>query len=419
MARNRWRDRRRRAGAAAGPSARRRVSQGPPQVDPGRPRCSRVVSRGRWPSCRRGSRRIASCRTASAPASRSGCTTTSCSSSRTTTWSAATPSGCPTTRSSGRRSSTPEVARRRAPEARQEPAGRDHICAEAEGPVLFAGWAGEDDGYACADHGCGCGWEYAYDLGEPMGMAWPTPLIQITAYSEDQTDNTYDVLRPMIEKGPLADLIPKTGETFIRLRGADDQARIEIVTSSEQSRLGARATASSRTSSSSTGGNRTACRRSPTPSTGTSPGPAAARLSPRQRLGSDASRVAQREFERESTSTARRRVAPVDRLRRRAARLRRPRAAPARLEVVYPATSGARAAATPTSNSIDPRPSGSSPTTRPRRAVTTATRSSRARARPSTSRLAQRAGSSARRSCRAGRSSRSASTARSAGTTSR
>jgi len=125
----------------------------------------------------------------------------------------------------------------------KNPLGAAWICGEAEGPVVFGGWAGKDDGYACDDHGCGCDWEYAYDAGEPMGMAWPTPLIQITAYSEDQTDNTYDVLRPMIEKGPLHDLIPHTGETFIRLRGADDQARIEVVTSSEQSRLGNRATA--------------------------------------------------------------------------------------------------------------------------------------------------------------------------------
>jgi hypothetical protein len=124
----------------------------------------------------------------------------------------------------------------------KNPMGAAQICAEAEGPVLFAGWAGKDDGYACDDIGCGCGWEYGYDLGEPMGMPWPTPLIQITAFSEAQTDNTYDVLRPMIEKGPLSDLIPKTGESLIRLRGADDQARIEIVTSSEQSRLGNRAT---------------------------------------------------------------------------------------------------------------------------------------------------------------------------------
>ncbi len=124
----------------------------------------------------------------------------------------------------------------------KNPMGAAQLCAEAEGPVVFAGFAGADDGYACADFGCHCDWEYPYDPGEPMGMAWPTPLIQITAFSEDQTDNTYDVLRPMIEKGPLHDLIPNTGASFIRLRDVDDQSRIEIVTSSEQSRLGARTT---------------------------------------------------------------------------------------------------------------------------------------------------------------------------------
>lgn len=124
----------------------------------------------------------------------------------------------------------------------KNPMGAAQVCAEAEGPALFAGWAGKDDGYACSESGCGCEWEYPYELGEPMGMPWPTPLIQITAFSEDQTDNTWSVLRPMIEKGPLHDLIPHTGEAFIRLRGEDDQARIEVVTSSAQSRLGARAT---------------------------------------------------------------------------------------------------------------------------------------------------------------------------------
>lgn len=113
------------------------------------------------------------------------------------------------------------------------------VCVEGVGPALFAGWAGRDDGYACAEHGCGCGWEYPYDPGEPMGMRWPTPLIQITAFSEDATENTYDALRPMIEKGPLADLIPKTGEEFIRLPG---DGRIDTVTSSNQSRLGQRTT---------------------------------------------------------------------------------------------------------------------------------------------------------------------------------
>jgi len=113
------------------------------------------------------------------------------------------------------------------------------ICLEGVGPALFAGWAGADDGYACSEHGCGCGWEYPYEPGEPMGMRWPTPLIQITAFSQASTDNTYDALRPMISEGPLADVIPHTGEDFIRLPGG---GRIDTVTSSAMSRLGQRVT---------------------------------------------------------------------------------------------------------------------------------------------------------------------------------
>ena len=114
-----------------------------------------------------------------------------------------------------------------------------HVCLEGVGPALFAGWAGRDDGYACRDWGCGCGWEYAYEPGEPMGMPWPTPLIQLTAVSEEQVGNVYDALRPMIELGPLGDVIPKTGEDFIRLPGG---GRIDVVTSSATSRLGQRVT---------------------------------------------------------------------------------------------------------------------------------------------------------------------------------
>ena len=121
----------------------------------------------------------------------------------------------------------------------KDPREASQICVEGVGPALFAGRAGEDDGYVCREHGCRCGWEYAYDPGEPMGMNWPTPLIQITAFSEEQTENTYDALRPMIDDGPLADLIPKTGEEFIRLPGG---GRIDTVTSSAQSRLGQRVT---------------------------------------------------------------------------------------------------------------------------------------------------------------------------------
>ena len=121
----------------------------------------------------------------------------------------------------------------------KDPIAAAHICVEAVGPALFAGWAGADDAYVCADHGCRCGWVYRYEPGEPMGMPWPTPLIQITAVSEDQTENTYDALRPMIDYGPLSDLIPKTGEEFIRLPGGGE---IATVTSNAQSRLGQRIT---------------------------------------------------------------------------------------------------------------------------------------------------------------------------------
>lgn len=114
-----------------------------------------------------------------------------------------------------------------------------HICVEAVGPALFAGWAEGGEVWDCRDHGCGCGWRYEYRPGEAMGMPWPTPLIQITAFSEDQTDNIYSALRPMIDLGPLSELIPKTGEEFIRLPNG---GRIDTVTSNAKSRLGARLT---------------------------------------------------------------------------------------------------------------------------------------------------------------------------------
>lgn len=113
------------------------------------------------------------------------------------------------------------------------------ICNEAVGPALFAGWARGGEVWDCRDHGCGCGFVYEYESGEAMGMRWPTPLIQITAFSEEQTDNIYDALRPMIDKGPLHELIPKTGEEFIRL---PNDGRIDVVTSSARSRLGQRVT---------------------------------------------------------------------------------------------------------------------------------------------------------------------------------
>lgn len=113
------------------------------------------------------------------------------------------------------------------------------VCAEGVGPVLFAGFARLGDVYRCIDNGCRCGWVYKYAVGEPMGRLWSTPLIQITATSEDQTDNTYGALRPMIELGDLTHLMPHTGEEFIRLPGG---GRIDVVTSKATSRLGQRVT---------------------------------------------------------------------------------------------------------------------------------------------------------------------------------
>jgi hypothetical protein len=113
------------------------------------------------------------------------------------------------------------------------------ICAEAVGPVLWGGFAYGGEVYDCRDHGCGCGWWYEYEPGEPMGLPWSTPLIQITATSIEQTDNIYDALKPMIDRGPLSELIPKTGEEFIRLPNG---GRIDVVTSNARSRLGQRVT---------------------------------------------------------------------------------------------------------------------------------------------------------------------------------
>lgn len=92
------------------------------------------------------------------------------------------------------------------------------ICAEAYGPVLFDGWDAD---------------------GDPVGRPWATPHIQVTAVSEDQTDNVWRSLQPMIELGDLKADIPDTGLTRINIPGG---GLIEPVTSSARSRLGQRVT---------------------------------------------------------------------------------------------------------------------------------------------------------------------------------
>ncbi|WP_319054805.1 hypothetical protein [Streptomyces europaeiscabiei] len=108
------------------------------------------------------------------------------------------------------------------------------VLAEAAGPVVFDGWAKGGERYRCSDHGCGCGWWYDYQPGEPMGVPWPTPLIQLTATSEDQVANVYRPLQSMVKRGPLAEMMT-VGEEFTRV---GDDGRIDVVTSSAQSRLG-------------------------------------------------------------------------------------------------------------------------------------------------------------------------------------
>lgn len=120
------------------------------------------------------------------------------------------------------------------------PMSASFVAFEACGPSVFAGWADAGDVYRCSDNGCECGWEYEYLPGEPKGMRHPSPLIQITAFSEDQADNIYRPLRGMIRLGPLSKLLA-VREGFVRVLGLsddDDLDRIDVVTSSANSRLG-------------------------------------------------------------------------------------------------------------------------------------------------------------------------------------
>lgn len=113
-------------------------------------------------------------------------------------------------------------------------------CVEAVGPSLFGGWARAGERYRCEDFGCSCGWSYEYLAGEPRGIRHPSPLIQLTATSEDQVDNIYRPLTAMIRMGPLAELM-KVREGFIRIVGQHDDPdmdRIDVVTASANSRLG-------------------------------------------------------------------------------------------------------------------------------------------------------------------------------------
>lgn len=113
---------------------------------------------------------------------------------------------------------------------------------EAVGPSQFGGWAQKGEAYVCENFGCDCGWYFDYEPGEPKGIRHPSPLIQITATSEEQADrNVYAPLKAMTHSGPLKDLlIPREG--FMRIRGQHEEDpdldRIDVVTAAANSKLG-------------------------------------------------------------------------------------------------------------------------------------------------------------------------------------
>lgn len=117
-------------------------------------------------------------------------------------------------------------------------------CLEFVGPALYDGRAVEGEMYVCPFPDCECMHDpYFYVEGEPKGRPWATPRIQLAAVVEDQVENTWGALVPMIDLGPLADVIPKTGEAFIRHPNGNRDSRIEIVTSKADGKLGARISA--------------------------------------------------------------------------------------------------------------------------------------------------------------------------------
>ena len=118
-----------------------------------------------------------------------------------------------------------------------------HALIEFVGPSQFDGFAAGGEDYLCSAHRCPCGWEYEFMPGEPMGRPRATPRIQLAAVVEDQVENTWGALIPMIDFGPLANVIPKTGEEFIRHPNGNRDSLIEIVTSKADSKLGARISA--------------------------------------------------------------------------------------------------------------------------------------------------------------------------------
>lgn len=118
--------------------------------------------------------------------------------------------------------------------AGKSPWGSSLLLFEAAGPCLFGGWAVGGEVYRCIDHGCDCGFEFAYEPGDAMGMHRPKSLLQILAAAESQTANIYEPIQTMIRSGPL-DARLKVREGFIR---TENGGKIEPLSREARSKLG-------------------------------------------------------------------------------------------------------------------------------------------------------------------------------------
>lgn len=116
----------------------------------------------------------------------------------------------------------------------KSPWGAGMLLAEAVGPTVFIGWAVEGDEYRCEDHGCGCGWVYAYQPGEAMGAPRRKSMLGLLAYAESQTQNVYEPLQTMIHSGPLREFV-HVREGFIRL---PNRGKIVPLSAAAKSKLG-------------------------------------------------------------------------------------------------------------------------------------------------------------------------------------
>ena len=74
------------------------------------------------------------------------------------------------------------------------------VLFEALGPCRFDGWAKGGEQYEFL------GKTYTYKKGEPMGRAVRTPYVRIMATEEDQTGNTYGIVKYNLEEGILSQL---------------------------------------------------------------------------------------------------------------------------------------------------------------------------------------------------------------------